>query len=122
MNSLRLAILVTFSTCWFADANHAVAAVAGPEYTYSFTAGPEQSTAYNGSTISIQDLNIVSWNLFGDPNGGLMTGDGSIVSNNGVSSYDQNNWTGSFTISKAIAPGAPSGTFGVNSFFGILSY
>jgi hypothetical protein len=119
MNSLRLAILAIFSTLWFANANNAIATtIVGREYTYVFTAGPEQSTAYNGSTISIQDLNIVSWNVFGDPNGGLKTGDGSFVSSNGVSFYDPNTWAGSFTISGASAPG----TFGVSTFFGTLSY
>ena len=119
MNSLRLSILAIFLTLCFGNANNAVSApVVGPEYTYIFTAGPEETTAYDGSTISIQDFNIVGWNLFGDPNGGLKTGDGSFVSSETISSYDQNNWTGSFTITSAGATGA----FSLSSSFGTLSY
>jgi hypothetical protein len=104
---------------WFANANNAVATPipVGPEYTYVFTAGPEEDTSYNGSTISIQDFNIVSWNLFGDSHGGLTTGDGSFVSSETISSYDQITWTGSFTVTSFFQTLSYSGTNTTNPVF-----
>lgn len=120
MNSLRLSILAIFSTLWLANAIDATAGPVAPTYTYYFTAGPDESTDYDGSSITIQDLNIIGWNLFGDPNGGLQsgTGDGSFVALNNVFSNDANTWTGSFTITSY----GPTFPFGIDSFGGTLSY
>ena len=114
MNPLRLTILAIFSTLWFANANDATATPVAPIYTYFFTAA--SPSPYDGSSISIQGLNIVAWDLFGDSNGGLQsgTGDGSFVNFNGVSTADANTWTGSFQI-ESFGSTAPT-------FFGTLSY
>ena len=118
MKSLRLTLLVSCLALWFAPVNSADAA-----YTYYFTADPTsgQPTAYNGSSITIDGLNIIAWNLFGDLNGGLQsgTGDGSFWADPGsVVTADANTWTGTFTISTF---GATS-PFGINSFSPLLSY
>src|SRR5205823_5810314 len=122
MNPVRLTLLAIFSTLWFANANDATATLipVSPQYVYFFTAASAQPTDYNGSSITIQDLSIVAWDLFGDPNGGLQsgTGDGSFVQNNGVLTNNANTWTGSFSISSS----GPTAPFGISSPFGTLTY
>jgi hypothetical protein len=102
MKSFRLTIVLGVAALVFAGGNIALAAVAGPEYTYVFTANPDSDTSYNGSTISIQSLSIVNWDLKGP--GVEFTMLNSFIFAQSILSYDQNTWSGSFTIDGNSSP------------------
>jgi len=53
---------------------YAIQAVSAPTYTYVFTANPDnEDTSFDGSTITIQDDAIISWDLLDAANGINMT-------------------------------------------------
>ena len=82
--------------------------------TYKFTADPDTgNTAFNGSTITLTDASatsadsialasttpeLIAWKMKGDLGYTLVSGDGSFVSDNSISSFNATTWTGSFQI------------------------
>lgn len=81
--------------------------------TYKFTADRDTgNTAFDGSTITLTDTpatsansiavvstgpELIAWFMKGDL-GTLVSGDGSFVYNNSISSFNATTWTGSFAI------------------------
>jgi VPDSG-CTERM motif len=89
------------------------AIVSATTETFVFTADPDTGiTAFNGSTITLTDtpetsadsttspstIELIAWKMNGDLGYTLVSGDGSFVSDNEISSFDATTWTGSFQI------------------------
>jgi len=124
MKLLQLSIAAAVSGL-FLSAGAVAYAISNPSYTYVFTANPDvQFTAFDGSTITISDDNIIAWNL-GDTWNGLFysygSGDGSQVLFENVVSADGNTWAGSFWIGLPESGpnfiGSNDGTVGANGGF-----
>ena len=81
-----------------------VSAISAPSYTYQFTASPDQTTIYDGSTITLQGtspttgITLADWNLLGW-SGGPVTPGNSSPDVQSFSLYGPSTFYGSFDIS-----------------------
>jgi hypothetical protein len=122
MNSLRLSLVLGVAALLLGTVTvHAapvptVAPSPGP-FTYTFTATNEADAAYNGSTISIYDYSLSSWDL---KDGGTEfksgSGDGSFISTQSITSFDATTWSGSFTV------GGSGGSFSGDAGGGVPNF
>ena len=99
MKTPRLLVLLALALIVVAavDSAFAITPVSGPAYTYMFTAdSTEPDQSYNGSTITIKDLNIINWHLF--TIGVDYTPGNSTWAPSPVDFYDANTWAGDFSI------------------------
>ena len=101
-----LAVLLLSIAILAARAAFAAVVVTSPAVTYTFHALPGEGgyvdTSVDGSTITIQNDALTSWNLtYNGADGGSSTNftpSNSNVLTQNIASYDQNTWAGNFQV------------------------
>jgi len=102
MKMTKLAVTMVLIVSAVGTASAAPVAVSPGPVTYRFTAGPDETTAYDGSTITLNgtssftDITMTDWNLVGF--GGPATRFNSGPPSTDFSFYDASTFNGSFNL------------------------
>ena len=109
MRTLKLTVTISLVALAARTAS-AITPVTPPPQTYMFTADPDFTTVYNGSTITLQGTSsttgiaLVDWNLLSSSSPTSVNKTNSNVTSQAFSFYDSSTFYGSFEIT-GFAPG-----------------